>query len=110
MPTTTAFNPMPLASAIGKFDAKPLRMQQIPAASAVQGPRERAISGGIPALARMLGLTKRMYAIVRNVATAPRNSRPTVLPRFSNSKWERIRSMNRYDARRIAAVQPRRAA
>jgi len=67
----TAFSPIPLASAIGKFAQTPISTQQIPAAAAVPA---TAASRGTPAAARMAGLANKIYAIVRNVATAPRSS------------------------------------
>jgi hypothetical protein len=75
---TTAFSPIPLASASGKLAMQPISRHEIPAAAAVHAIAE---SLGTPAAARMDGLTKRMYAIVKNVATAPRASRAGVLPR-----------------------------
>ena len=55
--------------------------QHSPDASAVHA---TAALWSIPAPLRMLGLTNRMYAIVRNVAIAPRSSRPTREPRADN--------------------------
>src|SRR5439155_21550716 len=80
---TMALSPIPLASASGKLATTPMRMQQIPAANAVQ-----AMAGwnGTPAEARMRGLTKRMYAMVRNVAIAPRSSRAMVVWRWRSWK------------------------
>src|SRR4051812_25647459 len=75
--------PMPLARAIGKLATSPISTQHTAAASAVHATAEFC---GTPAEARILGLTNRMYAIVRNVATAPRTSRPTVLPRAAMAK------------------------
>ena len=66
---------MPGAVASGKLAINPIRMQQMPAAAAVQA---TADDWFMPAPARMPGFTTRIYAIVKNVATAPRNSRPTV--------------------------------
>src|SRR5205814_7171676 len=93
----------------GKLDVSPIRIVHTPAASAVHAPSDRTTSGGIPAPARILGLTNRMYAIVRKVAMAPRSSRPTVLPRFSSSNRERIRAMRRYHARALSEAQLPRA-
>jgi len=57
-----------------------MAMQQIPAASAVH---TMAGSAGTPAALRIAGLAARMYAIVRNVASPPRSSFETELPRAS---------------------------
>ena len=68
---TMALMPMPLARAMGKLATRPISTQQIAAAAAVQATAE---SRGTPAADRICGLTNRMYAIVRNVANAPRTS------------------------------------
>ncbi len=74
---------MPGASAIGMLAATPINTEQIAATIAVAA---MALSNGIPAACRMPGFANRMYAIVRNVASAPRSSRVTVVPRASRSK------------------------
>ena len=56
----------------------PMIRQHTPAAAAVQA---TALFLSSPAAERISGLTNRMYAIVRNVATAPRTSRATVTRR-----------------------------
>src|SRR6185295_6743161 len=85
---------MPLASAIGKFAKIPMRMQQMPDASAVHATSDSFTSGVMPvAPARICGLTNRMYAIVRNVAPAPRSSRAGVVPRRRSSKYSKIHAM-----------------
>ncbi len=47
-----------------------------------------AITGsrGMPAAARIAGFAKRMYAMVRKVAIAPRTSRAGVVPRAA--RWK----------------------
>ncbi len=90
---TTAFNPMPGASAIGKFAPSPMSNVQMAAAAAVAA---AAASNGTPAAARIAGLANRMYAIVRNVVTPPRTSRAVVVPRAWRSKyiWGRRRILS----------------
>ena len=60
-----------------------LRSHAFAAAAAVAA---TAGPGGTPAADRIAGLANRMYAIVRNVATAPRISAETVEPRDRRSK------------------------
>ena len=72
---TTAFSPMPGASAMGKLAASPISSVQTAAAAAVAA---AAASNGTPAAPRIEGFANRMYAIVRKVAMAPRSSRATV--------------------------------
>src|SRR3954469_21403486 len=75
----TALRPIPGASAMGKFAPSPISRQQIALAAAVA-----ATTGpcGIPAAARMAGLAKRMYVMVRKVASAPRAARDGGAARF----------------------------
>src|SRR5439155_11363213 len=102
---TIAFSPIPLASARGKLAKTPMRMQQMPAASAVEARKVPESCGVAPvAFVRMSGLTKRMYAIVRNVAKAPRSSRPTVLPRAR--RWKNRSSGSDMSRFRGTSCQP----
>src|SRR5262249_35231552 len=79
-----------LAKASGKFATAPIRMQHTPAAKAVHAIDDCC---GTPAPARIAGLAKRMYAIVRNVARPPRTSRATVESRDRMSKKSMMRFM-----------------
>ena len=75
---TTAFRPRPDASANGRFVSRPMASVKIAAASAVA---TATAANGIVACDRIAGLTKTMYAIVRNVTRPPRTSIRTVEPR-----------------------------
>src|SRR4030095_11889932 len=82
----TALSPIPDASAIGKFATTPMRIEQIAAAAAVAA---TAGANGTPAAERIAGVANRMYAIVRNVAPAPRTSAVTLDPRRAGSNGTR---------------------
>ncbi len=80
---TTAFRPMPDASANGRLAIRPMHthMRAAPSAVAVAAP-----ANGTPAADRMPGLTKMMYAMVRNVVTPARSSVLAFVPRSLNLK------------------------
>ena len=89
MPFTTpyvkyAFSPMPGAIATGYRAIAPIRMLAKPAdrhVAVITAPT------GMPASARIDGLTKMMYAIVRNVVKPAAISRAQDVPSSSNEKY-----------------------
>jgi hypothetical protein len=73
---------MPGARAIGAFERKPMRRQEIAAPKQVAAAKAGTLSlrAGIPL--KMRGLTKRIYAIVINVVKPARASVWTLVFRF----------------------------
>ncbi|OQA21254.1 MAG: hypothetical protein BWY60_00753 [Actinobacteria bacterium ADurb.Bin346] len=91
---TTAFIPIPEASAKGVFETSPIMMLIMPAPRHVD---TTAASKGMPVappLERIAGLTNIMYAIVMNVVTPATISRLTVVFLSWNLKYDKAPSLS----------------
>ena len=87
---TKVLSPSPVASANGKLATAPMRIVNTPATNAVPAATimiafvlsPPPMKAPVPSVvAKISGLSATMYAIVKNVTTPPRISRPSVDPR-----------------------------